>query len=130
MKEVILILLADKISMILIIIATISGLIGTVTFIMSCVLDREVDFEHESSWQILRNVGKGLLITFAISLPIAILFPRSKEIATIVGVGTVIEYARGNETIRELPDKAVIAIDRFLEEYVVGEEEDTERDSR
>lgn len=41
--------------------------------------------------------------------------PRTSEALLIYGVGTTIDYVDNNETIKQLPDKAVQALDKYLD---------------
>lgn len=37
-------------------------------------------------------------------------------------MGTTIEYVQNNEKVKELPDKAIECLDKYLEEYLTEEE--------
>ena len=41
--------------------------------------------------------------------------PKTDEALLIYGVGTTIDYVDNNETIKQLPDKAVQALDKYLD---------------
>lgn len=41
--------------------------------------------------------------------------PKTNEALLIYGVGTSIDYVDNNETIKQLPDKAVQALDKYLD---------------
>ena len=41
--------------------------------------------------------------------------PKTNEALLIYGVGTTIDYVDSNETIKQLPDKAVQALDKYLD---------------
>ena len=41
--------------------------------------------------------------------------PKTNEALLIYGVGTTIDYVNSNETIKQLPDKAVQALDKYLD---------------
>ena len=41
--------------------------------------------------------------------------PKTSEALLIYGVGTTIDYVDNNETIKQLPDKAVQALDKYLD---------------
>ena len=58
------------------------------------------------------------IIFLSIFAPIALFVPNSKQAATIFAVGTTIEYVQNNEKIKELPDKAVLCLDKFIDEYL------------
>ena len=51
--------------------------------------------------------------------------PNSKQAAIIYTAGSTIEYVQGNERIKELPDKAVQCLDKFISDYL-NEDEDVE----
>ena len=62
-------------------------------------------------WTIL----KPCLIALSICASLRIFTPTSKEAMLIWGVGGTIDYIRDNETIRQLPDKCVNALDAWVE---------------
>ena len=41
--------------------------------------------------------------------------PTTKQALIIYGVGGTIDYVKSNETAKKLPDKAIIALDKYLE---------------
>lgn len=43
--------------------------------------------------------------------------PKTNEALLIYGVGTTIDYVDNNETIKQLPDKAVQALDKYLDSF-------------
>jgi hypothetical protein len=58
-----------------------------------------------------RNIMKRSTIICIISSLICSFVPSSKTAMTIWGVGTVIDYVQENETLHELPDKCVKALE-------------------
>lgn len=48
--------------------------------------------------------------------------PKTNEALLIYGVGTTIDYVDNNETIKQLPDKAVQALDKYLDSLNKGGE--------
>ena len=54
------------------------------------------------------------------SLPFFVLplifIPSTKDALLIYGLGGSINYIKGNDTARKLPEKAVMALDKYLEE--------------
>ena len=52
-----------------------------------------------------------------------ILTPSTKEAFVIYGVRETIEYLKDNETAKELPDKCIEALDKFVDEYMNEENE-------
>lgn len=65
-------------------------------------------------------------IVFPTWLLITLLFiftPTSKEAYMIWGIGGTIDYIKSNETIKQIPDKCVKAIDILLDKYLTEESE-------
>lgn len=61
------------------------------------------------------------------SLPFLILplifIPSTKDALLIYGLGGSLDYIKGNDTAKKLPEKAVMALDRYLEELNKDEKE-------
>jgi len=49
--------------------------------------------------------------------------PTTKQALIIYGVGGTIDYVKGNDTAKQLPDKAIIALDKYLESINEDKEE-------
>ena len=63
---------------------------------------------------------KSFFITAAITGLIAIFTPSSKELLFIYGVGSTIDYVQSNEEAKQLPDKAVKALNLWADDYLKG----------
>jgi hypothetical protein len=65
------------------------------------------------------NTCKKWLITNIIVLISAIIIktftPTTKEALLIYGVGGAVDYIESNETVKQLPDKAIQALDKYLD---------------
>ena len=59
---------------------------------------------------------KALIVTFVVSTLLAILIPSKKELYLIYGLGTTIDYVQSNDKAKELPDKAIDALNKYLDE--------------
>jgi hypothetical protein len=104
--------IADNLHCISMVLSIIS-LIGTILTSMASIID------EDSARDSLVIKSRKLSITFlSIFAPIALFVPNSKQAAMIVSVGTTIEYVQNNEKIKELPDKAVLCLDKFIDEYL------------
>ena len=68
----------------------------------------------------IRNVCLGIFIPCML---IGVFVPNSKQMAIIYTVGNTIEYVQGNEKIKELPDKVVKCLDKFIDEYLNEEKQ-------
>ena len=61
-------------------------------------------------------------ITFWTTLPLTVIFifvtvliPTTQEALLIYGLGGTIDYMKDNDTTKKLPDKAIIALDKYLD---------------
>lgn len=50
-----------------------------------------------------------------------ILTPNTKQAVAIFSVGSTIEYVKGNDKIKELPDKMIDYLDKYIDEYLSEE---------
>lgn len=79
-------------------------------------------------WQVENDFGKPckryrkyaiIIGTIAVILSISMVFiPSTKEAYTIYGVGGVMDYVQDNDTAKQLPDKAIQAFDKLMDEYL------------
>ena len=56
--------------------------------------------------------------------------PTTNEALMIYGVGGTIDYVKSNETAKQLPDKYVKALDKYLDNINKEEEEQNDNESR
>ena len=89
------------------------GLFGTILTCLACIID-----EDERKDSMVIKLRKLSIIFLSIFAPIALFVPNSRQAAMIFAVGTTIEYVQNNEKIQELPDKAVLCLDKFIDEYL------------
>lgn len=112
--------------------AIISGLL-TAASVIVCILAktyakigysescREDNREIYGIWKPIRNWAA---FFFALSLPICILTPNAKEAMLIWGVGSTIDYLKGDNTIQQLPDKCINALDAWVDSLTENESKD------
>ena len=79
---------------------------------IGCIVDAE---ELLGSNEQRKNILRKGLITLAIVAPIWIFVPDSKTALMIFGIGSTVDYIKENDTIKELPDKCVKALDVWVE---------------
>lgn len=71
-----------------------------------------------------KHFRKNQIIIGIISIILSILMifiPSTKEAYTIYGVGGIIDYVQDNDTAKQLPDKAIQALDKLMDEYLEEE---------
>lgn len=89
------------------------GLFGTVITCVISVID-----EDDAKDERVIKLRKWSIILLSIFGTIATFVPNSKQATMIFAVGTTIDYVQNNEKIKELPDKAVLCLDKFINEYL------------
>ena len=91
--------------------------IGVVFFIVGIYVlfaGNDIFFDEEE----IKKYMKPIKIFFAVwmvSILGAFFIPGTKELMAIYGIGTTIDYIKSNDKAKELPDKAVDALTRYLD---------------
>lgn len=113
----------DAINDVLLICALVLGIILAACFISAGI--SYVEAEDEIHEQSLKGVKK-TIIPFIVSVLLFIFIPTKKDAFLIWGVGGTIDYIKSNETAKQLPDKCIQALDKFVDEYMLNEEDNKE----
>ena len=85
---------------------------GTVLYDAS---EYDTQKEKEAQRRSKKKANKLLIIGF-ISVLLCCFIPSTKEMYAIYGIGGVIDYVKGNEKAKKLPDKVIDALDKYLNE--------------
>lgn len=114
------------------IILLISLIVGCIIAIIStiAVLSMRSDYGHEDdddNYVLAKKVLKSSSIASFIICLLFILTPTQKQALIIWGVGGTIDYIKSNETAKQLPDKCIQALDKFVDEYMLNEEDNKEK---
>lgn len=72
-----------------------------------------------------KEMMKYSIIICIITSVLFVLIPNSKQATLIFGVGGTIDYIQDNETAKQLPDKAIRALDMYLES--ASEQQDNQK---
>lgn len=117
-----LILILDNVIFVAKLFSVFAGMGLLVTFAMSCVATAQQnsnspDFNKDDK-KVIDKVKHICLSIFIPCLLVILFSPTSKQLAVIYTAGNAIEYVQGNEKIKELPDKAVQCLDKFIDEYL------------
>lgn len=70
---------------------------------------------------------KRLIVVVVLSVLCNIFIPNTKQAMIIWGVGGTIDYIKSNDTAKQLPDKCIKALDKFVDEYMLNEENNKEK---
>lgn len=63
---------------------------------------------------IIRTCKRYGIIALVLSL-CAIMMPSKQELYLIYGAGTILDYCKGDSKVKEIPDKAIDALNRYLD---------------
>ena len=125
MNEIYWITRLDLISGWLVAFAVITGIL---TFVSACFyLGDRSDYEkygceRDKRWMgFFSKLFKILLASFFFFVTSSIFIPTTREALMIFGVGGTIDYIKSNETINELPDKCVKALDAWVDSLTENE---------
>lgn len=77
--------------------------------------------EKEAQRRSKKKANKLLIIGF-ISVLLCCFIPSTKEMYAIYGIGGIIDYVKGNEKAKKLPDKVIDALDKYLDKQKGGEQ--------
>ena len=140
MNEIYWITRLDAICCILICISVPSSFVLIVSFYLALCSRNEAETYKEYSgcldeymrgykkW--MRN-AKRCAVIFFVSVFINIFIPSTKQALLIYGVGGTIDYIKSNDTSKQLPDKCVKALDKYLDNLTKEEnQKENENESK
>ena len=121
MNEIYWITRLDDIGFFLGSISVICGILSGVAAFVICIATDECD----------SSVVKGgikfmkfSIPAFLLSMAINVFVPTTKDAMIIFGVGGTIDYIKSNETINQIPDKCVKALDAWVDSLTENESKD------
>ena len=106
-------------ALIFLIISAIVSVIGIIE-LFSCMEEKDTESLH-----IVKKILKISVPTLIICLIIKIFVPTTKEALLIYGVGGTIDYVKSNPTAKQLPDKCVNALDKWVDSWTIEEKKDS-----
>ena len=86
--------------------------------------NKETRMKFVERWKASLKWAKITGICTVVFIIMSIMIPTKKELYFIYGVGTTIDYLKENKTAQGIPDKAVMAIDKWLD-MTIEETNDT-----
>ena len=139
MNEIYWITRLDAICSILICISVSSSFVLLVSFYLALSSrdDAETYKEYSGCWdEYMREYKKWMrntkrcAIAFFVSVFINIFIPTTNQALLIYGVGGTIDYIKSNDTTKQLPDKCVKALDKYLDNINKEEEKENDNESK
>lgn len=85
----------------------------TILLVAFVVLIANGVYEEESAC-LKRVCQRCAIIAMVLSL-CAIMTPSKRELYLIYGAGTILDYCKGDSKVREIPDKAIDSLNRYLD---------------
>ena len=73
--------------------------------------------DEKRVWLEIKKFTKPISIIGMLSLFLYCFVPTTKEALLIYGVGETLDYLKSNKTAKEIPDKAIIALDKYLDSF-------------
>ena len=110
-----LITILDALSNFFFVLMLISLLLGAIITIVWII---EYDWDKDMFKQLVLRIWIAQFI-FDLSY---IFTPNTKQAITIFSVGSTIEYVKGNDKVKELPNKMVDCLDKYINDYLNEEE--------
>lgn len=122
MNEMYVLTVISKLTTLLVVTCFICLLIGVFMYCLN-IPESEDDTQEKREYRSsLRRKAKKLLITGFISALLCCFVPSTEEMYAIYGIGGVIDYVKGNEKAKKLPDEVIDALDKYFDEQKGGEE--------
>lgn len=123
----------DNASFVLCILALIASIISVIGYFVMCAVVADYESRHSDSYvkeyqQYKKIWKKALKIVVPILIVcglIQIFVPSKKEALLIYGVGGTVDYIKANPTAKQLPDKCVNALDKWVDSWTIEEKTDT-----
>lgn len=132
MNEIYWITRFDRISGFLLTITVCSAIIALVLVLIAYFNECDSECFGENSKYYKRYINtykkcvywaKGFGIALVLSTFINIFIPTTNEALLIYGVGGTIDYIKSNDTAKQLPDKCVKALDKYLDNLTKEEKQ-------
>ena len=93
--------------------------IALVTWVINS--DEDYDFETRSIKAAIRVI-KYTIVPFIVGILLTVFIPSTKEALLIYGVGGTIDYIKLNPTAKQIPDKCINALDKWVDSWSNKEE--------
>ena len=124
MNEIYWITRLDVINVCLTLIAVFSVIAAVVLFFIGIIKRSESDIfnkdsqtweQHIETSKMCLYFAKRCVVVFCVSVFINLFIPTTNQALLIYGVGGTIDYIKSNDTAKQLPDKCVKALDKYLD---------------
>lgn len=97
------------------ILALLSGLAGAICYFIYFVHQNELQEDDKYFKRATKYIAP---LMFIISILGNTFIPDAKTLYVIYGVGGTLDYLKENEPAKQIPDKAILALDKYLNEQL------------
>lgn len=104
------------------IVVSVCVFLGTGLF---CLIESSDSCCDEESVKKVLKYTKGSCVAFFLLMLVKIFIPTTQDALMIYGVGGIIDYVKSNKTVKQLPDKCIEALDKWVDS--LNEEEKKEK---
>lgn len=92
------------------------GIAAIIPSIVAFFMNFGQDYDSEiKAAKVAEKVIKLSLLAVSVGTVITVFVPSEKQLYAIYGIGGTIDYIKSNETAKQLPDKVVIALDKYID---------------
>ena len=129
MSELYWIMVLDNVCFVSNMVMFIAGTIAVAAWIISFICYSETDGiedETDSDWlgyKKAKGIASKSFTACIIATSISVFAPSKEQMYMIVGVGTAIDYVQESESVKQLPDKCVDALNRWVDSLNKEEKE-------
>lgn len=93
-------------------------IVSIIVFVIYAVISLIVYIDDREEGTTAFKKLKIAIISTIVTGTICCFIPTTKEMFMIYGVGGTIDYLKSNDTAKQIPDKCINALDKFIDEYV------------
>lgn len=129
MSELYWIMVLDNVCFVACIVMIVGGLAALAAWVAAAVCYTDAggeEDEDDSDWRLYKKasrIAKRCFTACIVATAIAMFTPSKEQMYMIVGVGTAIDYIQENEKAKQLPDKCIDALNRWVDSLGAEEEE-------
>ena len=121
----------NTIFLVFLILSAIASAIFIIVYIVNYCEEQNCSESHKQEFKNYQKLGtKSLKITipiFIISCLGVLFVPTTKQALLIYGVGGTIDYVKTNPTAKQLPDKCIKALDKWVDSWTVEEKKSDDK---
>ena len=117
MLELYLISICDSLNILSIVLSSICGGLCFISGVVYCWSYKSPNCDDENVNTLARKVIKYAFLWFIVFTILAVLVPSKDEALEIIGIGTIIDYVQSNNTLQQIPDKCINALDLYISEF-------------